>query len=77
MSDALNAIKVVVLCTNAEGAPEFDTCALQVTQAQYDNGEHYDLAKEYAEDNGYEGPMIAFDANDAAARQLGDVLAWI
>lgn len=77
MSDALKHVKVVVLCTNSEGAPEFHTCTPEVTQEQYDNGEHYDLAKENAEDNGYEGPMIAFDANDAAARQMGDILAWI
>lgn len=67
-------IKVIVLCTNAEGSPEFSTREIQCTQAQYDNGDHYDMAKEAAEDDGYESPMMAFDENDSAARQLNDTL---
>lgn len=69
--------KVVVLCSNSEGAPEFYTCTPKVTQEEVMNGEHYDRAKEEAEDNGYEGPMIAFDANDPAANQLGEILAYL
>lgn len=70
-------VKVIVLCTNSEGAPEFHTCTPDVTKAEYDNGVHYDLAKENAESNGYTGPMIAFDKADPACRQLGDLLAWV
>ncbi len=62
--------KVVVLCTNSEGSPEFHTCAPAVTHEQMADGVHYDLAKDSAADNGYEEPMIAFDAADEAARQL-------
>ncbi len=69
--------KLVVLCTNSEGAPEFHTCSPQVTQEQIDTGEHYTLAKENAEYNGYIGPMIAFDKTDPAAKQLGEILAWL
>jgi hypothetical protein len=77
MSAQTSPVKVVVLATNSEGSPEFCTCTVNVTSAQYDEGEHYDLAKEKAEAEGYEAPMIAFDARDQAARQLGEVLAWI
>ncbi|ABM97002.1 hypothetical protein [Methylibium petroleiphilum] len=70
-------VKVIVLCRNSEGAPEFHTCAPECTEDQVENGEHYELAKENAGFNGYEEPMIAFDANDPAARQLGEVLAWL
>ncbi|KVP16902.1 hypothetical protein [Burkholderia ubonensis] len=76
MSQELKHVKVAVLCTNSNGEPEFHTCTPEVTQAQVDDGEHYELAKENAAENGYEGPMIAFNANDVAARQLGEVLAW-
>ncbi|RQR65310.1 hypothetical protein DIE18_02170 [Burkholderia sp. Bp9125] len=76
MSQELKHVKVAVLCTNSNGSPEFHTCTPAVTQEQLADGEHYALAKENAADNGYDGPMIAFDANDEAARQLGDVLAW-
>lgn len=69
--------KVVVLCRNSEGVPEFYTCAPEVTRRQFDDGAHYDLAKENAADNGYEEPMIAFDKTDAAAAQLGDILTWL
>lgn len=70
-------VKVVVLCINSNGAPEFHTCTPEVTPEQYQNGDHYDLAKENAAHNGYDEPMIAFDEKDAAARQLGEVLAWL
>ncbi len=64
-------IKVIVLCTNSEGSPEFFTREIQCTQAQYDNGDHYDIAKEAAKsEEGYEEPMMAFDEKDWAARQL-------
>lgn len=69
--------KVVVLCRNSNGETEFFTCTPDATEYQINTGEHYDLAKECAANNGFENPMIAFDANDVAARQLGDVLAWI
>lgn len=69
--------KVVVICTNSEGAPEFHTCVPEVTQEQIDNGDHYTLAKENAEHNGYTGPMIAFDKSDPAAKRLGEILAWL
>lgn len=69
--------KVVVLCTNSEGSPEFHTCAPEVTHAEMLEGVHYDLAKENATFNGFSGPMIAFDKTDAAAKQLGEVLTWL
>lgn len=69
--------KVVVLCTNSAGAPEFHTCSPEVTHQQMLDGVHYELAKENAGFNGFEPPMIAFDALDPAARQLGEILIWI
>ncbi len=69
--------KVIVLCTNSEGAPEFHTCSPEVTHQQMIEGEHYVLAMGNAENNGYTGPMIAFDKTDPAAKQLGEVLGWL
>lgn len=77
MSQNTSHVKVIVLCINANGVPEFHTCTPEVTPEQVANGEHYDLAKENAANNGYEEPMIAFDTKDQAARQLGEVLAWV
>jgi hypothetical protein len=69
--------KVVVLCTNSEGAPEFHSCAPEVTEEQLEAGEHYTLARENAEFNGYREPMIAFDANDPAAKQLESLADYV
>lgn len=78
MSDAFVYPKVIVLAINSNGAPEFfQVTPAECTQAQVDNGEHYDMAKENAGFNGYEEPMIAFDATDPAAQQLGELHLWI
>ncbi|MBK3779874.1 hypothetical protein G3A43_06375 [Paraburkholderia aspalathi] len=69
--------KVVVLCTNANGEPEFHSCTPEVTQQQIDDGVHYDLAKENAGYNGYSEPMMAFDAKDQAAKDLSQILGWL
>lgn len=66
--------KVIILCRNAEGAPEFHACSPEVTQEQIDDGDHYDLAKENAAFNGYSEPMLAFDATDPAAKGLEKLL---
>lgn len=68
--------KVVVLCTNSEGAPEFHTCAPKVTKAELEAGRHYNLAMKDASDNGYDEPMVAFDETDPAAKQMAQVLSW-
>lgn len=72
----MKSVKVIVLCMNSSGEPEFFPCTLSVTAAQRAHGEHYQLAIEQAEGQGYQLPMIAFDEHDPAARQLGELLAW-
>ncbi|PLZ02443.1 hypothetical protein CY652_09960 [Burkholderia sp. WAC0059] len=72
-----NHIRMVVLATNAEGSPDFFLTFADVTDTQYMHGLHYDMALARAEDEGYERPMIAFDPNDAAARRLHEVVAYL
>ena len=69
--------KVIVLCTNSSGAPEFHSCTPEVTADQLRAGEHYALAKENAESNGFIEPMIAFDAEDPAAKQLESLAGYV
>ena len=69
--------KVIVLCTDANGAPAFHSCSPECTEEDIKNGVHYDKAIENAEFNGYEQPMIAFDSTDPAARQLADLQGWL
>lgn len=61
----MKKIEVAVLCENANGAPEFSFHCLEVTQGQYDEGQHYELAMADARDAGYE-PKAAFDDQDPA-----------
>lgn len=69
-------VKVVVLCNGGDG-PVIHTCEVRVTDSQKKNGDHYTLAKENAEDNGFEEPMMAFDAEDPAATQLASASVWL
>lgn len=56
---------VVVVGHNASGVPDSFFVDVMCSQDQYGNGDHYDLAKEHAEAEGFD-PAIAFDANDEA-----------
>ena len=71
------AEKVVVVCQNANGAPDAYKCTVGVTEEQYCEGDHYVLAIRNAHSDGYEGDMIAFDATDDAARSLVGALKWL
>ncbi|MBN3760875.1 hypothetical protein [Burkholderia sp. Ac-20365] len=70
-------VPVVVLARNASGEPEFHTCTMTVSSRQRDDGKHYDDAIESAQNQGFEGECLAFDATDAAGRQLESVLAFL
>lgn len=69
-------IKVAVIASDAMGSPTFLMSEHVVTQDEYDNGVHYERAKELAYDEEYEGPMSAFDSRDYASRQIGELLAF-
>lgn len=68
--------KVVVLCFSRIG-PTFFTCEVRCTDEEVFQGDHYDKAKTQAEAQGYEEPMLAFDATDPAASQVDQVQAWL
>ena len=57
-------VKCVVACTNANGSPDFFPCEVIISKNGYDLGEHYDLAKEKAIAEHYEGVMIVFEPAD-------------
>lgn len=70
-------MKMIVLGRNAQGEPEFHSCDVEAGQEAIDNGDHYNLAKENAEYNGFEGTFMAFDENDVAAKQLPELAEWM
>lgn len=71
-------IKVCVLGSNSEGAPEFSTTTISCSEKDYKNGGHYEKAIELAKDAGYDANslLIAFDENDPAAHQLSEICAF-
>ncbi|MFM0369071.1 hypothetical protein [Paraburkholderia aspalathi] len=70
-------IRMAVLAATTQGAPDFYLAFVAVTNEQYNIGDHYDLARAHAEDEGYQYPMIAFDQNDAASLALRHVDAFM
>ena len=70
-------IRMAVVGTNANGAPDLYLTFVEATDLQYSEGKHYDMAIARAEDEGYRAPMIAFDQNDAASRMLRDASAFM
>lgn len=68
-------IRCVVACTQSDGVPGFYICKVIVGGEGYDEGVHYDAAKEKAEAERYDGPMVVYDENDGPA-WLFDHFGW-
>lgn len=62
-------IRVAVLCTDANGAPDFFFCAVPADRCNVDEGEHYDQAKALCAAEGF-GPLHAFDEKDPAWKAI-------
>lgn len=56
--------KVLVACRNSSGEADMFSCTVEVTEGQYDLGEHYDLASAMAIAEGYEAPFVCFDQSE-------------
>ena len=69
-------IKVLVAYTDCGGnGPGIDVVVIECTRTEYDDGVHYDAAKDWAVEQGYEGPFIAIDQydNNMASAAIGEV----
>jgi hypothetical protein len=58
------SVKCVVSCRDANGTPSLFVCTVAVSQEQYAASEHYDLAAEKAEQEGYEDAGLVYDEDD-------------
>jgi hypothetical protein len=68
---------MVVACSNSEGEPDFFFVKVTGEQAQVDHGDFYGAAKEAAEEQDYEGPMVAFDCElDSAGIAIAEHFTW-
>jgi hypothetical protein len=66
---------VVVLCQTQEGVPHCYVSQTQISHQQAVFKKHYEFAKKAAEQQGFKGPMLAFDGSDVVAQQLRDALS--
>lgn len=48
-------------------------CIVEATQGQIDNGEHYNVAKNAAIDDGYSCTYIVFDENDEGFSMINGI----
>jgi hypothetical protein len=58
-------IAIVTACTRADGLPDFAITNVEVTQEEYENGVHFDLAEQLLAEQDYEKPFVHFDQYDA------------
>lgn len=68
--------RMVVSAVNANGEADFYFVVLtNVPEEAYDNGLHYDKAKELAEKEGYE-PALAYDECEITITGLCNLFEW-
>jgi hypothetical protein len=56
--------KIIVACSNSKGSGDMFVCEVNASEDQVNNGDHYDMAKNLAEDSGYEAPFVCFDHSE-------------
>ena len=72
----MKEVRCVVACHDANGEPNFFFCVVKISEEEYENGVHYDMAAEAAEADGYEGPFVIYDENDPPGEWLFAHFAW-
>lgn len=74
--DNQKTLRCIVVGHNANGEPDLFFVKVCCSESEYDEGKHYEAAIEYAESEGYEPGIIAFDENDPAGRKTLPLFAW-
>lgn len=67
----VNMAKVVVACVNASGQADLVPYVVRCTDDQIDEGAHYVIATQAAEEDDYESPMVVFDHTDSHRGMFG------
>lgn len=58
-------IRCTIACNNTSGKPDFVGVTVECTEEEYNNGKHYESAKDWAMGNGYQSPFVVFDVYEA------------
>ena len=67
MTNQTKTFLVAVACINASGVADMPVFEVCLPQREYELGNHYELAEKIAEEEGYEGPFVCFDAEEIGA----------
>lgn len=70
-----HTLKMIVAGTDAMGTPDMFFCKLKTTEEEVEEGLHYERAKVIAKDNGYGGPFVVWDEDDAP-QVLLNLFVW-
>ena len=68
-------IRCIVAVNNSAGEPDLFFVKVRCSEEEYNNGDHYDAAKNYFDDEGFV-PKIVFDENDPGGRAMLSLFAW-
>ena len=68
-------VKCIVATRNSFGEPDLFFVKVSCSETQYNEGWHYEAAKEKAEDEGYESYLV-YDENDSAGKAMLVLFAW-
>lgn len=68
-------LKMMVSVEDSNGEPDIFFCKMKCTKGQYNDGFHYDAAKNLAEEEGYES-HLAYDENDPGGRAMLSLCVW-
>ena len=63
----MKTLRIAAACRNASGMADMPIFDVTVTDAEYHIGAHYDRAQALADEAGYEGPFVFFDATEQSA----------
>ena len=68
----------VQCCVAGEGSngPDLWFVVIDCTNEQYENGDHYIAAKEWATSQDIDGPYVVFDENDPPGNNLMKLFIW-
>lgn len=76
-------IRCIVAGTDANGGPDLFFVKVQLNDEtdlsendDVNTGKHYSAAEKAAENNGYEGPFVAFDEIDHAGNAMLGLFVW-
>ena len=69
-------IRCVALGFSASGEMDFFPGIIELTQEQYENGEHYVRIEEAARDDDYEEPISSCDETGPAGKLLLPLFEW-